>query len=73
MEYNKISGVIPDAYITVHEIMGPVLFESIYEAQFISNLKLINKKPGFLVNINFITSTPVRLSKKSLCSLCKTL
>ena len=31
MEYNKISGVILDACITVHKIMGPGLLESIYE------------------------------------------
>ena len=31
VEYNKISGVILDACITVHKIMGPGLLESIYE------------------------------------------
>ena len=31
MEYNKISGIILDACITVHKIMGPGLLESIYD------------------------------------------
>jgi len=52
MEYNKISGIILDACIAVHKIMGPGLLESIYEAQIISYLKLTDKKLGFLVNFN---------------------
>lgn len=31
MEYFKISGLILDACITVHKLMGPGLLESIYE------------------------------------------
>jgi hypothetical protein len=60
MEYYKTSGIILDACITVHKIMGPGLLESIYEqclmkeyeAQIISYLKLTNKKLGFLINFN---------------------
>jgi hypothetical protein len=52
MEYYKTSGIILDACITVHKIMGLGLLESIYEAQIISYLKLTNKKLGFLINFN---------------------
>ena len=59
MEYFKTSGIILDACITVHKIMGPGLLESIYEQclmkefdQIISYLKLTNKKLGFLINFN---------------------
>jgi hypothetical protein len=43
MEYYKTSGIILDACITVHKIMGPGLLESIYEAQIISYLKLTKR------------------------------
>jgi hypothetical protein len=60
MEYYKTSGIILDACITVHKIMGPGLLElksskimhPVYEAQIISYLKLTNKKLGFLINFN---------------------
>jgi hypothetical protein len=51
MEYFKHSGIILDACITVHKIMGPGLLElksseimhPVYEAQIISYMKLTNK------------------------------
>jgi GxxExxY protein len=42
MEFNKISGVILDACITVHRAMGPGLLETIYEQCLMKELALRN-------------------------------
>ena len=42
MDYYKTSGIILDACITVHRIMGPGLFESIYEQCLVKEFELRN-------------------------------
>ena len=42
MEYNKISGIILDACISVHRAMGPGLLESIYEQCLMKEFELRN-------------------------------
>ena len=54
MEYNKISGVILDACITVHKIMGPGLLESIYEQCLMKEFKLRTVKAKNQVSISLI-------------------
>ena len=46
MEYFKTSGIILDACITVHKIMGPGLLESIYEQCLMKEfeLRMVNAK-----------------------------
>ena len=54
MEYNKISGVILNACITVYKIMGPGLLESIYEQCLMKEfeiryVKAVNQVPLSLI------------------------
>jgi GxxExxY protein len=56
MEYNRISGIILDACITVHKIMGPGLLESIYEKCLMKEFELRGLKD--------ISQVPVALKYK---------
>lgn len=42
MDYNKTSGEILDACITVHKIMGPGLLETVYEECLMKELEMRN-------------------------------
>ena len=64
MEYNVISGIILDACITVHKIMGPGLLESIYEKCLMKEFELRK--------INAQNQVPVSLIYKG-CELSREL
>ena len=57
MEYNKTSGLILDACITVHKIMGPGLLESIYEQCLMKEFELRMVKAKNQVPISLIYKT----------------
>ena len=66
MEYNKISGIILDACITVHKIMWPGLLESIYEQclmkEFaIRNIQAISQVPVSLIYKGYELSRELRI------------
>lgn len=83
MEYFKTSGIILDACITVHKIMGPGLLESIYEQCLMKEFELRMVKARNQVPVSLIykanpclpsgRSAPLRLCGKSLyhCSTSK--
>lgn len=48
-QYNKLSGQILDAALTVHKEMGPGLLESVYESCLIQELHLRNIRVKFQV------------------------
>ena len=57
MEYFKTSGIILDACITVHKIMGPGLLESIYEQCLMKEfeLRMVNAKNQVPVSLIYKT------------------
>ena len=57
MEYYKTSGIILDACITVHKIMGPGLLESIYEQCKMKEFELRMVKAKNQVPISLIYKT----------------
>jgi GxxExxY protein len=57
MEYYKTSGLILDACITVHKIMGPGLLESIYEQCLMKEFELRMVKAKNQVPISLIYKT----------------
>ena len=57
MEYYKTSGIILDACITVHKIMGPGLLESIYEQCLMKEFELRMVKAKNQVPISLIYKT----------------
>ena len=57
MEYNKTSGLILDACITVHKIMGPGLLESIYEQCLMKEFELRNVEAKNQVSVPLIYKT----------------
>ncbi len=57
MEYFKTSGIILDACITVHKIMGPGLLESIYEQCLMKEFELRMVKAKNQVPISLIYKT----------------
>jgi GxxExxY protein len=57
MEYSKTSGIILDACITVHKIMGPGLLESIYEQCLMKEFELRMIKAKNQVPISLIYKT----------------
>jgi len=59
MEYYKTSGIILDACITVHKIMGPGLLESIYEQCLMKEFELRMVKAKNQVPISLIYKTHV--------------
>ena len=59
MEYFKTSGIILDACITVHKIMGPGLLESIYEQCLMKEFELRMVKAKNQVPISLIYKTHV--------------
>jgi len=63
MEYYKTSGIILDACITVHKIMGPGLLESIYEQCLMKEFKLRNVEAKNQVPVSLIYKT-YELSKE---------
>jgi GxxExxY protein len=54
MEYFKTSGIILDACITVHKIMGPGLLESIYEQCLMKEFELRMVKAQNQVPVSLI-------------------
>ena len=63
MDYYKTSGIILDACITVHKIMGPGLLESIYEQCLMKEFELRMIKAKNQVPISMIYKT-YELSKE---------
>ena len=63
MDYYKTSGIILDACITVHKIMGPCLLESIYEECLMKEFELRMVKAKNQVPISLIYKT-FKLSKE---------
>jgi len=63
MDYYKTSGIILDACITVHKIMGPELLESIYEQCLMKEFELRMIKAKNQVPISMIYKT-YELSKE---------
>ena len=63
MEYYKTSGIILDACITVHKIMGPGLLESIYEQCLMKELELRHVEAKNQVPVSLIYRT-YELSKE---------
>jgi len=63
MDYYKTSGIILDACITVHKIMGPGLLESIYEQCLMKEFELRMIKAKKQVPISLIYKT-YELSKE---------
>ena len=63
MEYYKTSGIILDACITVHKIMGPGLLESIYEQCLMKEFELRNVEANNQVPVSLIYKT-YELSKE---------
>ena len=66
MEYNKISGIILDACIAVHKIMGPGLLESIYEQCLMKEFELravkaINQVPISLIYKGYELSRELKI------------
>ena len=59
MEYYKTSGIILNACITVHKIMGPGLLESIYEQCLMKEFELRMVKAKNQVPISLIYKTHV--------------
>jgi len=57
MEYFKTSGIILDACITVHKIMGPGLLESIYEQCLMKEFELRMVKAKNQVPVSLIYKT----------------
>jgi GxxExxY protein len=57
MEYLKTSGIILDACITVHKIMGPGLLESIYEQCLMKEFELRMIKAKNQVPISLVYKT----------------
>ena len=57
MEYFKTSGIILDACITVHKIMGPGLLESIYEQCLMKEFELRMVKAKKQVPVSLIYKT----------------
>ena len=57
MEYFKTSGIILDACITVHKIMGPGLLESIYEQCLMKEFELRMVKAKNRVPVSLIYKT----------------
>ena len=54
MEFYKTSGIILDACITVHKIMGPGLLESIYEQCLMKEFELRNVEAKNQVPVSLI-------------------
>jgi GxxExxY protein len=63
MEYYKTSGIILDACITMHKIMGPGLLESIYEQCLMKEFELRNIEAKNQVPVSLIYKT-YELSKE---------
>jgi len=62
-EYNRLSGIILDACITVHKEMGPGLLESVYQECLLKELELRGVKAEAEVAIPLVYKG-FKLSKK---------